>query len=58
MAGTTPKYKLPYPTSSDAINQGAVAVQNLANRIEVILSNAAIPVPPTSATAAEADDGT
>lgn len=46
MPGQTPKYKIPYAVSSDAINQGAVASQNMANRLEVILSNAAIPVPP------------
>lgn len=48
MPGQTPKYKIPYAVSSDAINQGAVASQNMANRLEVILSNAAIPVPPTT----------
>jgi len=45
MAGATPKYKIPYATSSDAINQGAIAMQNMANRIELILSNAGVPVP-------------
>ena len=45
MAGKTPIYKIPYATSSDAINQGAIAMMNLANRVEAILSAAGIPVP-------------
>ncbi len=47
MPGQTPKYKIPYAVSADPINQGAIAQQNMANRLEAILSNAAIPVPPT-----------
>ena len=45
MPGSTPKYKIPYAVSADPLNQGAVAMQNMANRIETILSNANIPVP-------------
>ena len=47
MPGTTPKYKIPYPVSTDALNQGAIAQMNMANRLEAILSNAGIPVPAT-----------
>lgn len=54
MPGQTPKYRIPYAVSSDPINQGAVASQNMANRLEVILNNAGIPVP--AATAAVDDD--
>ena len=54
MAGQTPKYKIPYATSSDAINQGAIAMQNMANRIEAILSNANVPVPLTEPAEPEA----
>jgi len=51
MPGSTPKYKIPYAVSADPINQGAIAMQNMANRIELILSNANVPVPPTLAVA-------
>jgi hypothetical protein len=45
MPGQTTKYKIPYAVSADPINQGAIAQMNMANRIELILSNAGIPVP-------------
>lgn len=48
MPAQTPTYGLPYPVSSDPLNQGAVAVMNLANRIEQILAAAGIPVPASS----------
>ncbi len=51
MPGSTPKYKIPYAVSADPLNQGAIAMQNMANRIEAILSNANVPVPPTLAMA-------
>lgn len=51
MPGQTPKYRIPYAVSSDPVNQGAVAMQNMANRIEAILSNAGVPVPATLAIA-------
>lgn len=45
MPGQTPKYRLPYPVSSDPLNQGAIEIMNLANRLETILNSAGIAVP-------------
>jgi hypothetical protein len=49
MPGATPKYKIPYPVNGDPVNQGAVAMQNMANRLEILLSGAGVPVPSTLA---------
>lgn len=54
MAGTTTRYQLPYPTQTDPVYQGATAIENLARRIEAVLTAANIPVPPS---AMMADDG-
>lgn len=51
MPATTPRYKLPYPTQTDPVWQGATAIQNLAQRLETILAAANIPT-----TAAARDD--
>lgn len=39
MAGTTTKYALPYPTSTDYLTNGATKIQELADRVETILSD-------------------
>ena len=59
MAGTTTRYKLPYPTQTDPVYQGATAIENLARRIETVLTAAGIPAPPTAMMADDeaADDG-
>ena len=54
MAGTTTRYQLPYPTQTDPVYQGATAIENLARRIETVLTAANIPVPPSTMMA---DDG-
>lgn len=44
MPGQTPIYKLPYPTQTDPVWQGATAIENLARRLETVLSQAGVAV--------------
>lgn len=39
MAGTTTKYAIPYPTSTDYLTDGATKIQELADRVDTILSD-------------------
>ena len=42
MPGQTPIYQLPYPTQTDPVWQGATAIENLARRLEAVLSAAGV----------------
>ena len=38
MAGTTTKYAIPYPTSTDYLSDGATKIEELADRVDLVLS--------------------
>lgn len=44
MPGQTPIYQLPFPTQTDPVWQGATAIENLARRLETVLSQAGVAV--------------